>query len=72
MPGSSLESVDFVVTTKPKTVGEACPWDVELNEGATVDDLVAKGASVLRLPDDVIHWTVMADPEGNEFCVFDQ
>jgi hypothetical protein len=32
-----------------------------------VDELVARGATVLdRRPD----WTVMADPEGNEFCAF--
>ena len=32
-----------------------------------VDELVARGAAVLdRRPD----WTVMADPEGNEFCAF--
>ena len=34
------------------------------------DDLVAAGAVVLRAQDDEIRWTVMADPEGNEFCVF--
>ena len=27
------------------------------------------GATVLRAEDDEIRWTVMADPEGNEFCV---
>lgn len=70
IPGSTIESFDFVPTDQPKTVKNRIHWDVELNEGATVDDLVAKGASVLRVPDDVIHWTVMADPEGNEFCVF--
>jgi hypothetical protein len=32
-----------------------------------VADLEARGATVLaELPS----WTVMADPEGNEFCVF--
>jgi hypothetical protein len=25
---------------------------------------------VLRHKDDEIGWTVMADPEGNEFCAF--
>jgi len=29
------------------------------------------GAVTLREPDDEISWTVAADPEGNEFCVFD-
>jgi hypothetical protein len=25
---------------------------------------------LLRAPDDQIHWHVLADPEGNEFCAF--
>jgi len=33
----------------------------------SIDDLLALGATVVEeFPD----WTVMADPEGNEFCVF--
>jgi hypothetical protein len=31
---------------------------------------VALGATVLRAPDEEIRWHVLADPEGNEFCVF--
>lgn len=41
-----------------------------LDDGVRLDDLVARGARVLRAQDDEIGWTVMADPEGNEFCVF--
>ncbi|MEO6605155.1 MAG: VOC family protein [Aeromicrobium sp.] len=70
VPGSSLESIDFVITTAPKTVKNRIHWDVTLNDGVSVDDIVAAGATILRAPDDEIHWTVMADPEGNEFCVF--
>ena len=32
--------------------------------------LVPAGATVLRAQDDEIGWTVLADPEGNEFCAF--
>jgi hypothetical protein len=35
-----------------------------------VASLVAAGATVLRPQDDEIEWTVMADPDGNEFCAF--
>jgi hypothetical protein len=28
------------------------------------------GARILREPDSVIGWHVLADPEGNEFCAF--
>jgi hypothetical protein len=35
-----------------------------------VDRIVALGASVLREVDEPMgRWTVLADPEGNEFCV---
>ncbi|RFU85582.1 VOC family protein [Streptomyces triticagri] len=32
--------------------------------------LVSLGATLLREPDDDVFWHVLADPEGNEFCVF--
>ena len=62
--------IDFVPVPEPKTVKNRIHWDVTLNEGVTVGDLVAAGAVLLRAPDEQIRWTVMADPEGNEFCVF--
>jgi predicted enzyme related to lactoylglutathione lyase len=34
--------------------------------------MAAAGASMVRAKDDEIGWTVMTDPEGNEFCVFDR
>lgn len=69
-PGSPFESFDFSPVPEPKTVKNRLHWDVDLVDGATVDDLVAHGATVLDLPTDDTRWTVMADPEGNEFCVF--
>jgi hypothetical protein len=71
IPGSPTESFDFVGVPEPKTVKNRVHWDVTLVGDATVDDLVARGASVLLPPGDDRGWTVMADPEGNEFCVFD-
>ncbi|PZR53319.1 VOC family protein [Xylanimonas oleitrophica] len=68
--GVPFESFDFGPVPEPKTVKNRIHWDVELNPGVTVADLVAYGARVVREPDDEIRWTVMADPEGNEFCVF--
>ena len=62
--------IDFVPVPEPKTVKNRIHWDVTLNEGVTVDDLVAAGAVLLRAQDDEIGWTILADPEGNEFCVF--
>ncbi|MBB5785914.1 hypothetical protein HD601_000489 [Jiangella mangrovi] len=41
--------------------------DVEVGD---LDGLRSLGATVLREPDDEIHWFVMADPGGGEFCAF--
>jgi hypothetical protein len=60
----------FNPVPEPKTVKNRMHWDVTLVD-ATVESLVADGATVLRERDDEIGWTVMADPEGNEFCAFD-
>lgn len=35
-----------------------------------VAELVAAGATVLRARDGEIRWTVLADPQGNEVCLF--
>ena len=49
---------------EPKTVKNRIHWDVQTDDLALLTDA---GATVLEtLP----RWTVMADPEGNEFCAF--
>jgi hypothetical protein len=60
----------FISVPEPKTVKNRVHWDVTLRD-ASVDDLVRAGATVLRTPDDDVSWTVLADPEGNEFCAFE-
>ena len=54
---------DFVPVPEPKTVKNRVHW-VVLGE---VADFEAAGATVLDVQP---RWTVMADIEGNEFCVF--
>ena len=49
---------------EPKTVKNRMHLDVHAR---SVDELLARGATVV---DEQPRWTVMADPEGNEFCVF--
>jgi hypothetical protein len=52
---------------EPKTVKNRMHIDVY---GVT-GELVALGASLVRAKDGVERaWDVLADPEGNEFCVF--
>ena len=66
IPEFPVETFDFVPVPEPKTVKNRVHWDVT---GHT-HDLVARGAQLLRTRDDEIDWDVLADPEGNEFCVF--
>jgi hypothetical protein len=67
VPGAPFEGFVFVAVPEPKTVKNRIHWDVDT---ADVGLLVGDGARVLREPDDDISWTVLADPEGNEFCAF--
>ena len=54
-------------------------YDDHLIRGALILDLavvgetwplLSAGATMVRAQDDEIEWDVLADPEGNEFCVF--
>ena len=53
----------FTPVPEPKTVKNRIHWDLY----GDADDLVERGATLLaELPGS----KVLADPEGNEFCVF--
>jgi catechol 2,3-dioxygenase-like lactoylglutathione lyase family enzyme len=67
IPGAPFESMDFVPVPEPKTVKNRIHWDVTCDALAPLLDA---GAAVLRERDEEIGWTVLADPEGNEFCAF--
>jgi catechol 2,3-dioxygenase-like lactoylglutathione lyase family enzyme len=66
-PGAGLPwEVVFGAVPEPKTVKNRNNWDLWGSTG----ELLAAGATLLRARDDEISWDVLADPEGNEFCVF--
>lgn len=65
--GSPFEGIVFDTVPEPKTVKNRVHWDVR----ADPDALVAAGATLLRPKGGDIGWHVLADPEGNEFCAFD-
>jgi hypothetical protein len=65
--GAPFENFVFAPVPEPKTVKNRIHPDVTTPD---IDALVAAGATVLRAQDDKISWTVMADPDGNEFCAF--
>ncbi len=67
VPGMPIKTMDFVPVPEPKAVKNRIHWDVR----GSAESLREAGATLLRARDDEITWTVMADPEGNEFCVFD-
>jgi hypothetical protein len=67
VPGAPFEGFVFVAVPEPKTVKNRIHWDVDTPD---VGLLVGDGARLLREPDGDISWTVLADPEGNEFCAF--
>jgi hypothetical protein len=57
----------FLRVPEPKTVKNRVHWDVV----ADPDELVARGATLLRARGGDLGWHVLADPEGNEFCVWE-
>ncbi|MGH3425909.1 MAG: VOC family protein [Nocardioidaceae bacterium] len=69
VPGMPFESIVFAPVPEPKSVKNRIHWDIGVGDQDDLDALQAHGATVLRPADDEIGWTVMADPEGNEFCV---
>jgi hypothetical protein len=66
VPGASF-TFDFVPVPEPKTVKNRVHWDVAAPE---LEPLLDNGARLLRGPTDEDGFSVLADPEGNEFCVF--
>ncbi len=67
VPGPAFDGVAFVPVPEPKTVKNRIHWDVTAQ---SVPALLDAGATLLRPRDAEIRWSVMADPEGNEFCAF--
>ena len=63
----------FNKVPEPKVAKHRVHIDINLPDEAEMDRLHSLGARVLQeIRDDegVLWWTIMADPEGNEFCAF--
>ncbi|WP_134120668.1 VOC family protein [Kribbella kalugense] len=67
--------LDLVVSPEPKTVKNRVHVDLATTSAAHQAELVTRLKDLGATPADVgqgdVPWTVMADPEGNEFCVLD-
>jgi predicted enzyme related to lactoylglutathione lyase len=63
----------FNPVPEPKVAKNRVHIDINMPDGAEIDRLLGLGASVvqeIRGEDGALWWTIMADPEGNEFCAF--
>jgi uncharacterized protein YndB with AHSA1/START domain len=60
-------TMKFVPVQDERVVKNRWHWDVTTED---VGALVSAGATLVRPADDEIRWTVLADPQGNEFCAF--
>ena len=60
----------FNKVEEPKATKNRMHLDLVNPDPSSVDDLVQLGAKLVRQVDWGFHaWTVLEDPEGNEFCV---
>ncbi|MGA4686134.1 VOC family protein [Micromonospora sp. AB353] len=65
--------IDLVVSTEPKTAKNRVHVDLATTSAVHHAELVARLTALGATPADIgqgdVPWTVLADPEGNEFCV---
>ncbi|MBA3745119.1 VOC family protein [Sporichthya sp.] len=66
LAGVPFDGFSFVDVPEPKTTKNRVHWDVTGDR----DALIAAGATLVLPKADGRGWDVLADPDGNEFCVF--
>ncbi|WFE31980.1 VOC family protein [Micromonospora sp. WMMD975] len=74
-PDPTAVCIDLVVSPEPKTVKNRVHVDLAATSAAHQAEIVARltqlGATTVDIGQGDVPWTVMADPDGNEFCVLD-
>ncbi|MFD9241861.1 VOC family protein [Streptomyces sp. NPDC059556] len=74
-PDPAAVCIDIVARPEPKTVKNRVHLDLATTSPAHQAELVARlkdlGATLADVGQGDVPWTVMADPEGNEFCVLE-
>ncbi|MFJ7779740.1 VOC family protein [Streptomyces yangpuensis] len=74
-PDPSAVCIDLIARPEPTTVKNRVHLDLATTSTAHQAELIARLRELGATPADVgqgdVPWTVMADPEGNEFCVLE-
>ncbi|CAL9312942.1 VOC family protein [Streptomyces sp. SudanB182_2057] len=74
-PDPAAVCIDIIARPEPKTVKNRVHVDLATTSAAHQAELVARLRELGATPADVgqgdVPWTVLADPEGNEFCVLE-
>jgi predicted enzyme related to lactoylglutathione lyase len=72
-PGTTALPLTFVAVPEPKTTKNRIHLDLASasldDQAAKVERLVGLGATRVDIGQGDVPWVVLADPEGNEFCV---
>ncbi|MBU2665114.1 VOC family protein [Actinoplanes bogorensis] len=74
-PDPAAVFIDLIASPEPGTGKNRVHLDLATNSPEHKAELVARlradGATLIDIGQGDVSWTVMADPEGNEFCVLD-
>ncbi|MFJ4192343.1 VOC family protein [Kitasatospora sp. NPDC089509] len=74
-PDPTAVCIDIITRPEPKTVKNRVHIDLATTSAAHQVELVARlkdlGATLADVGQGDVPWTVLADPEGNEFCVLE-
>ncbi|MFB6500932.1 MULTISPECIES: VOC family protein [unclassified Streptomyces] len=74
-PDPAAVCIDIIVHPEPKTVKNRVHLDLATTSTAHQAELITRlkglGATLADVGQGDVPWTVMADPEGNEFCVLE-
>jgi predicted enzyme related to lactoylglutathione lyase len=74
-PDPAFLYIDLVASAEPKTVKNRVHLDLATTSAAHQRELVARVRDLGATPADIgqgdVPWTVLADPDGNEFCVLE-
>ena len=72
LPPDEGPTIWFNRVPEPKGTKNRVHLDINLERPEQLDRLIERGARILRplgaVPNEP--WTILADPEGNEFCAF--